>query len=120
MKKIKILGYSYSLDLTDKFEDMKGNVGVCDLDHHIIKIANDLGEETRNSTLIHELIEAINYHLELSLKHNQIMGLEVGFHRIFDDNGISLNSLCESKKEYYDGDSRKPGRDVLLKAKSIN
>jgi hypothetical protein len=118
MKKLNILGYSYSLDLSKTLEDMGGIVGTWDCDRKTLELANDLEEDVTNSTLIHEILEAINYHLELELKHPQIMALEVGLHQVFNDNGISLNILREERKKLYDGDSRKPGRDVLLQTKN--
>jgi hypothetical protein len=115
---IKILGHKYTVDLSQKLDEMKGNVGVCDLDYLIIKIANDAPSDVKTSTLLHELIEAINYHLELKLKHGQIMGLEVGLYQILSENGIDIGKILEEKEAIYDRDTGKLSRVVLLEAKS--
>lgn len=98
MSTIDILGYSYTLNLSQGLKEMDGNIGECDLDRHTIAIANDLGREIIDTTLLHEIIEALNYHLELNLTHPQIMALEVGFHQVLCGNGVSLDNLHMDKK----------------------
>jgi len=93
MKLLKILGYIYTLDASKSIDDMGGNVGFCDLDKKLMRVANDVDKDVRNSTLLHEIIEAINYHLELNLEHHKIMALEVGLHQTLTDNGVDLGLL---------------------------
>ena len=114
---IKILGHGYTVDLSQRLDEMRGNVGVCDLDYLTIKIANDAPQDVKESTLLHELIEAINYHLELKLKHKQIMGLEVGLYQIFSENGINLGKVLEEREEINDRSSGKSSGVVLLETK---
>lgn len=95
MKQLKILGYGYSLDLSKNSDGMGGNIGLTHFDHKYLQIANDLDQDMKNSTLIHELIEALNYHLELNLQHPQIMALEVGLHQVLNDNGVDLSVLSK-------------------------
>jgi len=95
MKKINILGYEYNLDFSKTYEQSIGNVGFCSFKDKTISVANDIESDLFNSTLIHEIIEALNYHLELDLKHNQIMGIEVGIHQVLNDAGVDLNPLKE-------------------------
>ena len=93
MKTLKILGYSYVLDLSKKLRDLGGNVGNCDMDNKIMQVANDVDSDMIVSTLLHEFIEAINYHLELKLNHRQVMGIEVGLHQSLTENGVSMGEL---------------------------
>lgn len=93
MKQLKILGYSYVLDLSKTLSEMEGKVGLCDLDNKIITIAKDVDTDMIVSTLLHEFIEAINYHLELKLNHRQVMGIEVGLHQSLTENGVSMGEL---------------------------
>ena len=37
--------------------------------------------------LFHELVEAVNYHLELRLEHNQITPISEGLYTVLKDNG---------------------------------
>ena len=48
-----------------------------------IYIDSKLRGSVRESCFIHELIEAVNWHLQLKLSHEQITGLENGLFQIF-------------------------------------
>ena len=104
MKQLNILGYKYRLDTSKSLSEMDGKVGLCDLDNKVLTIANNVDSDMIDSTLLHEIVEAINYHLELGLEHRQIMGLEVGLHQSLSDNGINLDNLLlpESDKSWID------------------
>ena len=93
MTDLTLLGYKYKLDMSRPLSDMNGNVGFCNFDRKYLQIANDLEKDQQESIFIHEIIEAINYHLELNLEHPQIMGLEVGLHQVLSDNGVDLGVL---------------------------
>jgi hypothetical protein len=93
MKKINILGYNYTIDTTRPLEEMEGNVGYCDFDKLELRVANDVPEDAKNSTIIHEIIEAVNYHLEIGLEESQIKQLEVGIFQAFNDNRVPISLL---------------------------
>ena len=114
MKKLRVLGYNYTLDLSKTLEDMVDNVGTCNLDKKIFTLANDVDKDAMVSTLLHEIIEAVNYHLELGLEHRQIMGLEVGLNQAISDNGGSLYNMLflqEAWKDIYEATLR--GNDCI-------
>jgi len=68
-----------------------------------IRLSDDLGEDMRDSTLLHEIIEALNYHLELKLEHNQITSLEAGLYQTLKDNNL------ERISDFFgDGDEAQP------------
>jgi len=94
MKKIiGILGYEYQLDVTNTLEEMNGNVGYIDLDRGIIQIASDAGFDMKVSTLLHEIMEAINYHLEAGLTEQQIKIMEVGLYQTLTLSKVNLSAL---------------------------
>jgi hypothetical protein len=94
MRQINILGYRYTIDLTNKLEDMKGNVGYCNFDKQTLQVANDVAVDTINSTLLHEIFEAINFHLEIGLNEAQIKQFEVGLHQVLKDAGVPIDRLA--------------------------
>lgn len=96
---------------------MGGNVGFCDFDRKLLQVSNDVDVDVRNSTLMHEIMEAINYHLEIELTERQIKQLEVGLHQVLNEGGVNLNPLIEERKELYGRYPGKPGGVVLLQAK---
>lgn len=96
---MKILGYNYTVDLSKQLSDMKGNSGFSNFDKQSLEVANDLGTDLKLSTLLHEIIEAINYHLSIGLAESDIMRLEAGLFQVLTDNGVNLSSLLAENKE---------------------
>lgn len=92
-KTLNILGYPYTVISDILLQDMSGNIGYCNFDKQWIQVAKDVANEARNSTLLHEVMEALNYHLEIGLSEAQIKQLEVGLHQVMSDSGISLDPL---------------------------
>lgn len=93
VKNIKILGYDYTLDVSKSVDGMEGNVGITNFDMAFIQVANDLPKQMFSSTLLHELIEAVNYHLEIELTERQVKNLEVGLFSVLDANNVDITSL---------------------------
>ena len=60
-----------------------------------IQIANDINQQQDESTMIHEAIEAINYHLGLELEHKDITALEAALYQVLTDNGVDLAPLMD-------------------------
>lgn len=89
---MKILGYNYTI-LFDTDSDKIGSFGRQIAKTLTIQIASDLDREQTISTVLHEIFEALNYHLQLNLTHNVVMGLEAGLYQALSDNGIDLSPL---------------------------
>ncbi len=47
-------------------------------------------QSQQESTLLHEIIEALDFNLELKLEYNQISQLKVGLYQVLKDNGIKF------------------------------
>lgn len=91
---MKILGYSYTIT-EDGDSNTIGALGRFHEKSQEIQIASDLCDEQKLSTIIHEVLEAINYHLGLELSHRAIIGLETALYQFLTDNGIDLSPLLE-------------------------
>lgn len=90
---INILGFTYTVNLTMSRDEL-GAMGKCDLKHSTLYIARDMSIEQKISTLLHEIIEAIDMHLELDIQqHRIISGLEAGLFQVLNANGVSLHIL---------------------------
>lgn len=92
---MKILGYKYTIDQSKDMDSIGGAFGQFHARTQTIQLANDADLQQVQSTLLHEIIEAINYHLQLKLEHPQIMGLEAGLYQVLVDNGVNLSVLIE-------------------------
>lgn len=89
---MNILGYEYQI-IEDGDSDFIGAFGRKHAAKQIIQIAKGLVEQQRISTILHEIIEALNYHLELEMEHHKIMALEAGLYQTLTVNGVDLKPL---------------------------
>jgi hypothetical protein len=87
MNKLRILGIDYTVSFCDSRQYGNDNFG-----SHVpgeCAIVVDTKRQTiehQKSVLLHEIIEALNYRLELALDHNKISQLESGLFSVFRDN----------------------------------
>lgn len=87
-KKLKIAGYNYKVRHCKNDARDENRTGWHNSNNNEIGIDPDLKEEIQQSTLLHEIIEAINYHNELKLEHPQISILETNIFQVLHDNKL--------------------------------
>lgn len=92
---MRILGYDYKL-IADPFLDCMGEMQTASLR---IKIDKRLVPQQQMSTLLHEIIEALNRHLKLDLTEQQIMGLEAGLFQVLRDANVDLTPIMLELQE---------------------
>lgn len=96
---INILGYEYEVNLSQTEKQIGGQLGNLDGKYLLIDIASDMNPQQILSTLLHEIIEAINFHSQLNLPHESISLLEAGLFQILTANGVDLAPLLEVEHE---------------------
>lgn len=90
--KIRILGIDYEVDFSDN--DFIDSAGKCNTSKTKIWISTkENSPEHAKCVLLHEIIEALNYRLELKLEHQQITSLESSLFQVFKDNPNLLEYL---------------------------
>jgi hypothetical protein len=77
--KIVILGKPYIISYKDD-SDMPTEHGLTNFKNQSIHINESASFEEREETLLHEVIEVLNYQLALNLKHDTIMRLSSGLY----------------------------------------
>ena len=95
---MRILGYDYTV-VTEGTVDSIGAQGRLLYKRQIIQVAGDLLGEAYTSAILHEIIEALNYHLELGLDHRTVMSLEAGLYQVLKDVGVGLSLLSPRTEE---------------------
>jgi hypothetical protein len=95
---VKILGYEFQLERKESTSDL-GAMGWYKGRVQKIQIATDMHPEQELSTILHEIIEALNYHLSLGIEHKSIMALEAGLYQCLIDNGVDLTPLRKEIQE---------------------
>ena len=92
ISKIKILGHEYTVTQKENFiAETGGNTGQCNNYTNTITIAQEISESGKREVLTHEIIEALNYRLELNLEHHKICALGEALNQVLSDN-------CELRK----------------------
>jgi predicted DNA-binding protein len=88
--KVNILGFEYEIRQHDIDENESDSsfLGYCDFSRLRITIDNKSNIQQQNATLLHEIIEAINFHNELKLEHNIIKSLETGLYQVLSENDL--------------------------------
>lgn len=89
---IKILGHHYQI-VEDKDVDSIGAAARVHPKTQVIQIARDLHREGKETAVLHEIIETLDYRLQLELDHRIIMALEAGLYQTLTGAGMSFAPL---------------------------
>lgn len=85
---IKILGHEYQLSMTNKSLIERNTIACICPNTLTIEISTLCPKSRQEEGLLHEIIEALNCHLELKLEHEKITSLSEGLYQVFKDNFI--------------------------------
>ena len=96
-RQVKIFGIEYEIRYVEDLEDV-GFEGTSSSVQRVLRLSKGASYERTASTLVHEIIEIINNHLELELPHHAISCLETGIFDALHSNGISLKPLLKKNK----------------------
>lgn len=94
-----VVGYSHSM-INRITGDMMID-GMCDLKNHEIVLRPGMNVNQTYSTIIHEVIEAINGLYELELEHRDITTLSETLYQVLTDNDL-MNLPEETEKDVYE------------------
>lgn len=88
-KQLKICGYNYEVILEDrKYKRGTDTAASCNSGQQKIWIDTNQCQEEQESSLIHEVLEAFNYHFEFGFDHKVISTLETSLYQVLKDNGL--------------------------------
>ena len=95
---MKILGYNYRIEI-DKTLNELGGVGRHHADRLLIQIAKDLDWQQAESTILHEILEALNFAMQWELPHKDLSALEATLYQTLKANGVDLSPLLRNIAE---------------------
>ncbi len=100
-KSLKIFGYEYSVTVDADRNKEHGASARGSANAYYQKIWIDGAQpfEGMKSTLLHEIIEAINDHFTLDLKHPVICTLETALYQVLKDNDLHFGTSDETGNE---------------------
>jgi hypothetical protein len=84
--KVKIGGIVYNCSFSNTSARDSGSLGSSCGNACEIVIDSTVPKQNQESTLLHEIIEQINFRYELNLEHKQITVLESAIYQVIKDN----------------------------------
>jgi len=89
--KVKILGHEYKILPEENYVVQSGGeTGEVNNYLNVIRIGKELTPSGQMEILLHEILEAINYRLELNLDHPKLCILSEVLHQVLRDNRLSF------------------------------
>ena len=88
MKHMKIMGHDYALVMNPDLQREMATPGACCAGTLKIQIDPGAPESRKEEALLHEIIEALKYHLDLELKHDKLSALSEGLYQVLRDNQL--------------------------------
>lgn len=95
---MKILAYDYTVKALPIDVVSSKIFGQHDANELSITICTGMAKQNQESTMLHEILESINWQLGMELEENQILRLEAGLYSALKDMGIDFAPLM---KELY-------------------
>lgn len=95
---MNILGHDYKVKRWGTMDEI-GAMGRHHPRTQVIQVCVDIHSEQLESTVLHEILEAFNWLLELGLEHNQKQALEAALWQTFRANGVDLSPLTAEIEE---------------------
>ncbi len=89
-KVLTLFGKPYEV----KVVDLEGHLGLYSRDDLTVTVRSGLKREVLETTLLHEILEAICSELEIKILHEDICRLEIGLYENLRANGVSFGVLA--------------------------
>jgi len=103
---MKILGYDYTVSYLPRVKEGGADAsGCCTVTRQTILVDRDQVRQCMESTVLHEIIEALNKHLSLGLEHPIMERLEAGLYTVFRDSGVDMSFLLKDLENYTGGEN---------------
>jgi hypothetical protein len=84
--KLKIIGKTYALRFVDTVDEKEDLLGLCQDGKQDIQVSIHQPPDALKDTILHEIIHAIDYQMQLGLKERQVHGIAAGIVAVFLDN----------------------------------
>ena len=94
---VKLLGHKYTFTEQENLARDTKSIGISCGNAQYIRVDNSLPLSNKQSVLLHEILEQLDFLLEINLQHNQISMLEGGLFAVVRDNPGLFNFSTEDK-----------------------
>ena len=87
---IKVLAHEYTITINPLLNLETGSMGQCCSNTLKINIDPNVPESCMADTLLHEIIEALKYQMQLEMEHNVVSALATGILTVIRDNDLDF------------------------------
>jgi hypothetical protein len=94
---VKIGGIKYKIEYSKDLARDRGCLGECCCNSNVIRLDSDLSFHMERKTLLHEIIEAINFEYELKLEHTKISIIETALYQVIIDNAELIKTFWKER-----------------------
>lgn len=85
--KAKVIGHLYKIHFVPgTHQRLQGDMGACEYDELGMYINDAQPLQNEQRTVFHECLEALNEHMKIKLRHDQIEQLEIGVMQLIQEN----------------------------------
>lgn len=91
IESVRVCSQTYKVCVEEPW--IEDQYGGCDTKGGRIWIAEGLSVERQEQVLVHEIVEALNFELDLELEHHTITLLEMGLYGVLKDNPKLLEGV---------------------------
>jgi hypothetical protein len=93
---VRVLGYEYTVKRSPPIDiggmDQAGRAMIL---RQLMFVDPTQSKQSQDSTILHEAIEAMNYHLAFDMPHDVIMGMESGMYQFIKDNPKFIRGIID-------------------------
>ena len=95
---MNIQGKTYVVSI-DGEKDKIGAYGRANMNDQTIMIASNIHAQQQESTLLHEIIEVLLMHVNITAEHRVIDALEIGLYETLKDLGVDWSKVMKKALE---------------------
>ena len=95
---MNIQGKTYIVSI-DGAKDKIGAYGRANMNDQTIMIASDIHSQQQESTILHEIIEVLLMHVNITVEHRVIETLEIGLYDVLKGLGVDWSQVMKKALE---------------------
>lgn len=90
-KRLKVLAHIYTISETVEPQLGRGTSGLCCANLLKIELDSSVPKSRKEEAFLHEIIEALKFHLDIKIEHEDLSALSEGIYTVIRDNGLNFN-----------------------------
>lgn len=89
-QKLKVLAHTYTVNESNEPQLGRGTSGSCCSNLLKIELDSSMPQTRKEETFLHEIFEALIYHLDIKIEHTDLSALSEGLYTVMRDNELNF------------------------------